>query len=178
MISTLISSKTRVKLLLKFFLNSQTASYLRGLENEFGESTNGIRVELNRFEKADMLSSYMDGNKKMYRANTNHPLFSEIHNILLKYIGIDKIIENVIEKLGEVEEVYLSGTFAKGIDGPVVDIIIVGQIDKVALVRLVNRAEEKIGRRIRCIDYTPEAFGELDLNSFEYKPLLLWQQKA
>ena len=52
MIETLISSKTRIKLLLKFFLNSNTTAYLRGLEEEFGESTNSIRLELNRFEKA------------------------------------------------------------------------------------------------------------------------------
>lgn len=178
MISTLISSKTRTKLLLKFFLNSKTSSYLRGLENEFGESTNSIRIELNRFEKADMLSSYTDGNKKMYRANTDHPLFTEIHNIVLKYIGIDKIIENVIENLGDVEQVYLTGTFASGIDGPVIDILLVGKIDRSLLVRLVERAEKEIGRRIRCIDYTPKAFETLDLDRFEYKPLLLWQKKA
>jgi len=178
MISTLISSKTRVKLLLKFFLNSKTSSYLRALENEFGESTNGIRIELNRFEKADMLSSKMDGNKKMYRANTDHPLFNEIHSIVYKYIGIDKIIESVIEKLGKVEQVYLTGTFAKGIDGPVIDIMIVGEIDRTTLVKLVERAEEKIGRRIRCIDYTSEEFKKLDLLRLEYKPLLLWQKKA
>ena len=52
MIEALISSKTRIKLLLKFFLNSKTTSYLRGLEAEFGESSNAIRIELNRFEKA------------------------------------------------------------------------------------------------------------------------------
>ena len=56
MIETLISSKTRIKLLLKFFLNSNTTSYLRSLESEFGESTNAIRVELNRLENAGMLS--------------------------------------------------------------------------------------------------------------------------
>ncbi|NBB88239.1 MAG: ArsR family transcriptional regulator [Bacteroidetes bacterium] len=177
MIDALISSKTRIKLLLKFFLNSKTAAYLRGLENEFGESTNGIRVELNRFENAGMLSSSMEGNKKIYRANTEHPLFDEIHNILLKYIGIDKILENVIEKLGQVEQVYLTGTFAKGIDGPVIDILIVGDIDRTFLVGLIERAEEKIGRRIRCIDYAEKEFEDLDPTAFEYEPLLLWRKK-
>ncbi|MBK8547478.1 MAG: hypothetical protein IPL63_08830 [Saprospiraceae bacterium] len=104
MIETLISSKTRIKLLLKFFLNSKSTSYLRGLETEFGDSTNAIRVELNRFEKAGMLSSFIKGNKKYFRANTDHPLYNETHNILLKYIGFDKIIDTVIERLGEVRK--------------------------------------------------------------------------
>jgi len=75
MLDTLISSQTRLKLLLKFFLNSSTSSYLRDLESEFGESTNAIRLELNRFEQAGLLSSASIGNKKMFSANTQHPLF-------------------------------------------------------------------------------------------------------
>ena len=51
MLDTLISSQTRLKLLLKFFLNSSTSSYLRDLESEFGESTNAIRLELNRLSR-------------------------------------------------------------------------------------------------------------------------------
>jgi DNA-binding transcriptional regulator PaaX len=67
MIETLISSKTRIKLLLKFFLNSNTTAYLRSLEEEFGESTNSIRIELNRFEKAGFLASHSQANKKYLR---------------------------------------------------------------------------------------------------------------
>jgi len=63
MLDTLITSKTRIKLLLKFFLNSNASSYLRNLEGEFGESTNGIRLELNKFEKAGLLQSQVSGNK-------------------------------------------------------------------------------------------------------------------
>ena len=87
MIETLISSKTRIKVLLKFFLNSTTTSYLRGLEGELGESSNSIRVELNKFEKAGLLSSFSQGNKKIFQANTKHPLYGEIHSIILKYVG-------------------------------------------------------------------------------------------
>ena len=92
MLDTLITSKTRIKLLLKFFLNSNSRSYLRNLETEFGESTNAIRLELNKFEKAGLLKTELDGNKKYFRANTNHPLYNDINSILLKQIGFDKII--------------------------------------------------------------------------------------
>ena len=111
MIETLISSKTRIKLLLKFFLNSNTSAYLRSLEQEFGDSSNGIRLELNRFEQAGMLTSFVKGNKKYFKANENHPLFSEINSIILKYIGFDKIIDNVVMRLGEVENAFNLGQF-------------------------------------------------------------------
>ena len=69
MLDTLITSKTRIKLLLKFFLNSNSSSYLRGLESEFGESSNAIRLELNKFEKAGLLTTTTNGNKKMFKAD-------------------------------------------------------------------------------------------------------------
>ncbi|MBT6836211.1 MAG: ArsR family transcriptional regulator, partial [Bacteroidetes bacterium] len=112
MLDTLITSKTRIKLMLKFFLNSSSSSYLRGLESEFGESSNAIRLELNRFEQAGLLASFLKSNRKYFKANTKHPLFRDIHSLLRKYVGIDEIIDSVIEKMGDVKEVYLTGDFA------------------------------------------------------------------
>lgn len=153
MIDTLISSKTRIKLLLKFFLNARNAAYLRGLESEFNDSSNAIRVELNRLEEAGFIEAAQEGNKKMYRANTRHSLFQEIHNILRKHIGIDHIIENVIKRQGQVKAVFLTGTFAKGIDSPVIDLIIVGDIDKIYLLNLIEKAEKMVDRKIRYVLY-------------------------
>lgn len=174
MIDTLISSKTRVKLLLKFFLNSNTTAYLRGLEGEFGESSNAIRLELNRLEQSGMLSSFMNGNKKMFRANMKHPLYTEIHNIILKHVGLDKIVENVIERLGDVEQVFLCGKFAEGLDSNIIDLVFVGDIDKFYLLNLVDKAEELIGRKIRYLIYSKGEDLEEDLSRFSPNPLLLW----
>lgn len=177
MIETLISSKTRVKLLLKFFLNSKTTAYLRSLESEFGESTNAIRVELNRLEDAGMLKSNVEGKKKIFQANTAHPLFKEIHNILLKQVGIDKIIENVIVRLGDVEKVFLVGTFAKGMDSQIIDLIFIGEIDKNYLLNLVDKVEELIHRKIRYLIYTQEEFEAIDWRKLGTDPLLLWSKE-
>lgn len=176
MIETLISSKTRIKLLLKFFLNSNTTAYLRSLEGEFGESSNAIRVELNKFEGAGMLSSEMKGNKKIFKANTGHPLFNEIHNIILKYVGLDQIIEQVIVRLGDVQHVYLAGKFARGLDSKIIDLIFIGDIDKNYLIELVERVEEVIDRKIRYLVYSDINASKVDLDSFDSKPLLLWSK--
>ncbi|MBL7810791.1 MAG: ArsR family transcriptional regulator [Bacteroidetes bacterium] len=174
MIETLISSKTRVKLLLKFFLNSQATAYLRNLEEEFGESTNAIRLELNKFEEAKMLTSEPVGKKKVFRVNTQHPLFKDLHNIILKYVGLDKIVEHVIRRLGSLEEVYLTGNFARGLDGEIIDLVFVGNIDKNYLGQLVDKAEGMIHRRIRYIAYTPQEFSLQKITDNGTNPLLLW----
>lgn len=161
--------------MLKFFLNSKATSYLRGLEAEFGDSTNAIRIELNRFEKAGMLTSFLKGNKKYFRANTDHPLYNDMHNLLLKYIGFDKIIDTVIEKLGDVKRVYVTGAFALGLDDNVIDLVFVGDLNNNYLASLVEKVEKHIPRRIRYIIFTEV---EMEKNKWVEQNgncILLWE---
>lgn len=177
MLDSLITSQTRIKLLLKFFINSSTRAHLRGLESEFGDSTNGIRVELNRLEDARLLKSTKVGNRKYYQANVEHPLFEDIHNLVIKEAGIDKIIERVISRTGNISGIYLTGSLAKGIVDRVIDIIIVGEnIDKTYLRKKLVQAENISGRKIRCRTMTPgEADKELHGKRVE-DLLVLWSE--
>jgi hypothetical protein len=176
LIETLISSKTRIKLLLKFFLNSNTRSYLRSLEDEFNESSNGIRLELNRFEQAGMLVSSNVGNKKWFKANTQHPLFTEVKSIVLKYVGIDQLLNTLLTQLGNVQEVYLTGSFASGLDSQTIEIIIIGDINQAYLSNLVQKTETHIRRKVQYRVYTYEqSLALLDLaNKQDY--LLLYSK--
>lgn len=158
MLDTLITSKTRIKLLLKFFLNSKTSSYLRNLESEFGESSNSIRLELNKFEEAGLLETSTSGNKKLFKANVKHPMFSDIRNILLKYTGLDKIVEQIITRLGNIEAVYLVGELARGLDSPIIDLILVGDIDKAYLLNLVEKTEKLIEKKVRYVIFNKQEF--------------------
>ena len=152
MLESLITNKTRLKLLLKFFLNSQTTSYLRNLESEFGESTNAIRIELNRLEKAGLLNSNFSGNKKYFKANDQHPLYGEINSILKKTVGIDKIIEKVTSNIGDLKEAYITGDLAKGKDSSIIDLLLIGNsIDKAYVSALTEKAENLINRKIRFL---------------------------
>ncbi len=176
MIETLISSKTRIKLLLKFFLNGNTTAYLRHLEGEFGESSNAIRVELNKFEEAGMLTSEVKGNKKFFKANQEHPLYEEIHSIVRKYVGLDRIVEHVIKYLGNLERVYLTGAFAEGRDSEVVDIVLLGNVDQTYLIELIGKVETVIGRRIRYLVYSSGPMAEEELARNHSVRLLLWSK--
>jgi len=162
--------------LLKFFLNAGTKAYLRGLEEEFGESTNAIRLELNRLEEAGMISAQAEGNKKVFSANKTHPLFGELHSILLKYVGIDQIIENVLSGLGEVNKVYLTGQFAKGLDDQIIDLEIIGKVKVSYLAELVEKAQAALTRKIRYVVFSEEEYDRLP-NSHKAMPkLLIWSR--
>lgn len=175
MLETLITSKTRVKLLLKFFLNPDTSAYLRGLETEIGDSSNAIRLELNRFEKAGMLTSFEEGNKKMFKANATHPLFKEVTALVKKYVGIDVLILNIVNRLGDLQKVYLTGDLAKGIDAQIVDLVLIGSIDKNFLVHLIEKAEMLLNKKIRFVIYSPT-----EAHSYSFvreENLLLWEKE-
>lgn len=171
LLDTIITSKTRVKLLLKFFLNPNNKAYLRGLSQEFGESTNSIRLELNRFEEAGMLTSCMEGNKKVFTTNKKFSLFNELQGIVKKFVGVDQIIERLAMRLGNLEEVYLEGDLACGKDSKVVDIILVGKdIDRMYLTQLIDKTEPLIKRNIRyqIVEDRKNLFSKKE------KPLLIW----
>lgn len=172
MIETLISSKTRIKLLLKFFLNGNNKGYLRGLEAEFGESSNAIRIELNRLEDAGLLTSSLQGNKKIFTADQQHPLYEDIHNILVKYTGLDKIVERVAQSLGQLEEVYVVGDLAKGLATEVIELVFAGDVDVLRLKELVDKVEKKIHKKVM---YT--CVGQYGFSASIYPDhLLLWSK--
>lgn len=173
MIESLITSKTRIKLLLKFFLNSQTTSYLRSLEAEFGESSNSIRIELNKMESAGLLNSSIEGNKKLFYANTSHPLFGDIHSILKKFVGIDQINEKIASQIGDLQAAYLIGDLATGHDSKIIDLVLVGNNpDRASIDTLVSTAENFISRKIR---YTFLSREEM-IRDYSDKPvLIIWR---
>jgi hypothetical protein len=176
MLEALITSKTRINLLLKFFLNSNNKAWLRSLESEFGESTNAIRLELNRFLKAGLLVTVNEGNKKVYMANTKHPLYQDIHNLLLKHIGIDKIIDKVTSKLGKLSTVYLVGELAKGKNSKVIDLWFVGEsLDKTYLLNLVEKSEQMINRKIRYIILSEVELKDFMSGKSKDELLLVWK---
>ena len=177
MLDTLITSKTRIKLLLKFFSNKHSKAYLRGLASEFGESTNAVRHELNNLSGAGYLVSAENGRTIEYAANTNHPLYPELKTLVHKYLGLDHIVENVVRKLGVVELAFVTGDYAKGMDTGIIDLVLVGSIDKQNLEGLVVKAEGLIKRKIRTLVLTKKEYKKLNSTLSPEKALWLWQSE-
>ncbi len=173
MLKSIITSEVRIKLLLKFFLNPGNQAYLRQLSGEFGESTNGIRVELNRLVEANILNTETRGRNKLYKANSKHPLFEEIRNIVLKSTGIEKVISNIINKLGDVEVTFIRGDYAEGRDTGLIELVVVGdKVNKAELERVRRKTEKLIERKISLLLLTSKEFSILK-NKFMNEPNLI-----
>ena len=149
MLGELITSKTRLRLLIKFFISQANRGYLNGLATEMGESTNAIRKELNHLAAAGYLTKNKESNKIQYLANKMHPLFSSLQKIVHQHLGLELIAEQVIDRMGEVQTISLVGDYAKGMDTGTIEIVICGhQLNHDYLVGLTRKIEAQIDRRL------------------------------
>ena len=174
MLNTLITSKTRINLLLKFFLNPGTKAYLRELAAEFGESTNAIRVELNRLTEAKILKSVHSGRTVQYRANKEHSFFKDMQSVVKKYVGLDKLAEELIARLGDIRAAYVIGDYAKGSDSGLIDLVLVGQVDDEKLKEMTTKTEKLINRKIRTLVLDPKDLEKLNSRLDIEHALFIW----
>ena len=149
MLDSIITSKTRLRLLIKFFINVGTHGHLRGLAEEFGESTNAIRKELNNLVGAGYLHRLGEGNKIDYSANPTHPLFKTLQSIVRTHIGLDTILTSVLERMGQVNQLVVVGDYANGIDSGTIEMVIVGSvINQPYLEQLSPKIQSLIDRKV------------------------------
>lgn len=173
----LISSKTRIKLLTRFFFNPLTKSYLRELAKEFSLSTNSVREELNQLTKTRLLVSERSGRQVLYGANTEHPLFPELKSMVGKVMGIDQVIDSIVTRLGNLEEAYLIDDYAQGKDTGIIDLLLVGEIDEYHLNDLSRKTERYIKRKIRPLVVSNNERNEW-LPKLKNRPtLLIWKSQ-
>jgi hypothetical protein len=173
--SGLIASKTRIKLLIRFFFNPETRSYLRELSKEFNVSTNSVREELNQLTKTDLLKSRKSGRQILYTANQDHPLFPELKSMVSKVMGIDQVIDSIVTRLGNLERAYLIDDYAEGKDTGIIDLMLVGDIDQYHLNDLSRKTERYIKRKIRSLVLSQDEFDTL-VPKLEKRPrVLIWE---
>ncbi len=149
---------------------------MRSLANEFGESTNSVRLELNNLSKAGFLTSKENGRTIEYRANVKHPLYPELNSLVHKYLGLDKIVENVIKKLGKLYLAFITGDYAKGKDSGIIDLVLVGELDNDHLRKLVEKAEKLIKRKVRTLVLSLKEYEKLKVTLEPDQALWLWQE--
>ncbi len=168
----------RIKILMRLFLNPNQQAYLRGLASEFGASTSQVKDELSQLREAGLLTSQKDGRQTNYQANASHPLFPELQSMVKKSMGMVQIIESIVERLGNLRYAYLIDDYAQGKDTGLIDLLLVGDIDKFNLDDLVGKTERYVGRKIRTLVLSEKEFKEFDKTIKGRPKLLIWESKT
>ena len=149
MLNKIITSRTRLRLLIKFFISQANKGYLNGLAHEMGESTNSIRKELNHLFDAGYLKKIKNDNKVEYQVNSKHPLYETLRNVVLKHLGLEDIVDAVLEKMGNVNQILLVGDYAEGKDTGNIEIFLIGKnLDMNYINQLEPKIEKIIDRKV------------------------------
>jgi AraC-like DNA-binding protein len=178
MLDHLITSKMRVQILMRLFLNPESHAYLRELAQEFDASPSHVRTELQQLHGAGLLENEKDGRQVQYRANRSHPLFPELQSMVRKALGMDRILDSIVERLGKLEAAYLTGDYAIGKDTGIVDLVLLGDIDRHNLDDLVAKTERYVQRRIRTLVLSSKEFTRLKASGTLHHPFLLWHSSS
>jgi DNA-binding transcriptional ArsR family regulator len=135
--------------LLKFFSRPDAVGHLRGLAEEFGDSTNSVRIELGKLQEAGLIESFSEGQKVIYRPNSKNPFYLELTKLVSKYLGFDQLVERVLSQLGDLQAAYVIGDYANGLDTGVIEVALVGDVDRVYAVSLAEKGEKELKRKVR-----------------------------
>jgi len=162
MLDALFSSRVRIELLTIFFMNPTARFYARELARMVDEHYNAVWQELGNLEKIGLLLSEKGARVKYYSLNQGFPIYPELKSIILKTAGLGDLLRQELQNLGSIETVFIYGSVAAGEDDAAsdIDLMLVGEVDLLALAPVIASLEERLGRSINYVVYSPEEFKE------------------
>jgi hypothetical protein len=171
----LITSKTRIQILMRLFLNPARTAYLRELAAECQAAPSQIKDELSQLAASGLLTAEKNGRQIDYQANRAHPLFPELHSMVKKALGMDHILESILSRLGRLELAFLMDDYAQGKDTGIIDLGLVGNIDTSNLQDMIKKTERYIGRKIRTLVLSQNEYKNLQERLIQRPHMIIWQ---
>ncbi|OGY86833.1 MAG: hypothetical protein A2233_05265 [Candidatus Kerfeldbacteria bacterium RIFOXYA2_FULL_38_24] len=149
MLEKIFGSRTRVKLFRLFLTNEDKEFFVREISRTIDEQINSVRRELTSLEKVGILKSQQRDKKKYYKANKNFELFQELRSLILKArVTQERGFIQSIKKLGNIRYLALTGYFMNNTEQEV-DLLIVGDISRDKLNKLLAKFKESFGTHLR-----------------------------
>ena len=165
MIEQLFGSKTRVKLLQLFMSNPNRAFYVREITRKIDEQINSVRRELANLLSIGIISSEESENKLYYEVNQKYPHYKALRSIFTNKKAMAKSevklpeggVAGKLSGLGSVELAVMTGRFTRD-DKPGVDLLIVGDVNRTKLAKLMEELSQEEGHEIDYALFDPDEF--------------------
>ena len=173
--TVLITSKTRIRILMRLFFNPMQQAYLRELSKEFNASSSQVKDELTQLINSGLLTHEKQGRRINYKANVAHPLYTELHSMVQKAMGMDRILDSIVERLGNLEKAIVIDDYAMGKDTGIIDLVLIGNINQKNLADLVKKTESYIHRKIRTLVLNKDEYQQHKKVLSSRAQLVLWE---
>ncbi len=160
MLSDLITSKARVRLLEIFLASPYEMYHVRELVRRTNDEINAVRRELSYLEKKGILSKEPRANRVYYSLSKNYLFYFDLLRLGAKTTGLGaNILKNKV-KLGKIKYAMFSGKFVRRMkDQPEeVDFLVVGTVVLPELALLIRDEEKRLNTEINYTVMTEEEF--------------------
>jgi len=155
-----LKSKVTKALLNYFFLNPQENFYINELTKKLRLDKRNLVKKMHELEKEGILSSRRRGNLKLYSINKGYSLYEEYKKIVLKTIGFEQEVRNIIRNTPGIKEAYIYGSYAKeNMDANSdIDLLVIGSHRIIVLQRMLNKLQKEIDREINAVNMDEKEF--------------------
>ncbi len=162
LLSELLSSISRSEVFRVLFDGQMREFYFREMERMVSVSASGLKAELAKLIKMDLLVQEKDGNRLYFKANTIHPLYPLIVDLVEKTVGIEAVLKESIETHREIDIAFIFGSVAQSIEKAHsdIDLVVIGEITLRSLVKILSPLQERFGREINPHIYSHDEFKE------------------
>lgn len=152
--------KVRAEVLRLLFADEGRELHLRELTRQSGLSLGTLQTEVEKLCAAELLLSRRDGNRRCFRANAAHPLFSDLRQLVLKTAGLRDVLVDALHGVAGVELAFVFGSLAagEGKAGSDVDLMVIGDAGLRPLASRLRVASERLGREINPVAMTAAQF--------------------
>jgi hypothetical protein len=158
-LALLFHSEIRAEMLRLLFGASQREMYRAELIGQTRFAQRSVEEELAKLVRLGLLTTTKDGNRRYYVANRAHPLYPDLHAIVLKTSGLaDLLVEALPAK--KIAVAFVFGSVAAASEGAEsdIDLMIVGEVTHRAVASGLRAAAERVGREINPHFFTAGEF--------------------
>lgn len=160
-LSQILSSRVRAGVFRQLFGLKVRELHVRELARQAGHHEASVRQELKKLGRLDLVSERRDGNRVYFRANTAHPLYPEIHRLVLKTSGLVELVNSALSEAA-IDLAFIFGSVAQGLETAQsdVDLMVIGDTGLRKLTALLSGVAESVGREINPHVMTKEEYRE------------------
>ncbi|MBA3066207.1 nucleotidyltransferase domain-containing protein [bacterium] len=155
-----IKSKIAKALLSHFFLHSGEELYINEITVKFKLDKRNLVKKLKEYEKEGLFKSKKMGNQIYYSLNRKYPLYNEYKKIVLKTIGIENNLSEILKRVKGIKKAYIFGSYASDkMDlSSDIDLLVIGDIDTIELHKILLNLQKSIDREINPVNMTENEF--------------------
>ena len=160
LLSEILSSKVRAEVFRLLFGLNEKALHVREIERRSGFAIGTVQSEMKKLYKLNLVLKKRDGNRLYYRANRKHPIFSDIHALVVKTVGLLDVLKDALIGEKAIRAAFIFGSIAEGSEkaDSDIDLLVIGEIGLRSLSRLLQGLTEELGREINPYVLAPEEF--------------------